>query len=412
MFGKLESPWNYIAMVLTFPVLFQKDLWKFAWGAQDEFWIMLCKRIFLLLPSLAIIFSCWLTIVCTISIIFRSERREFVQAIFVTWWDLGRAIFSFWGGIFKFILSCFGWLYGFVKITLIGIMLAIKDIAFLPIRLVADVSSGSFQKGIPWPAIFLMMMWTMIEALIFTFVMTPLVVDVMDGFSDGEFEGGMGLKIVLYLMFSLFVLGSYAVIHTLGDAIRRRDVPKIIMYGIVEVIVAVVESVLFYKEFVDALIPWFAQYAGDDFDLGIVGILSIAFFIWLGIRCMTWFLFAASAIPNLLAVIQRTGLEGYEKGRKITSGAAAKADLKEVFAQVNQAVEVFKTDMDWVEGKVDTVFSSFIIPPLQIVAASINFCTLLLSNRHLFELPFNSYKDLLDAKELVAQVRKNVHREK
>lgn len=411
MFGKLESPWNYIVMVLTFPLLFQKDLWKFAWGAQDELYIMLAKRVFLLLPSLAIIFSCWITIICTISIVFRAERREFVQAIFVTWWDLGRAIFSFWAGILKFVISLFGWLYAFIKVVLMGLVLSIKDIVFLPFRLIADVSSDSFKKGIPWPAIFLMMVWTLIEALIFTFVMTPLVVDVMDGFSDGEFEASIGLKVVLYLMFSLFVLGSYAVIHTLGEAFRQKDIPKIIMYTIVEMIVAIVETVLFYKEFVDALIPWFAQYAGDDFDLGIVGILSVAFFIWLGIRCMTWFLFGSSAIPNLLAVIQRTGLEGYEKGSKVSSGAAARADLKEIFAQVNQAIEVFKSDMDWLESKVDAVFSSFIIPPLQIVAASINFCTLLLSGRHLFELPFSSYKDLLKARELVAQVRKNVHKE-
>ena len=155
--------------------------------------------------------------------------------------------------------------------------------------------------GIPWPAIFLMLLWTFIEALIFTFVMTPLVVDVMDGIAEGDFEAGIGLKIVLYIMFSLFVLGSYAVIYTLGEAVKRKDVPKIILYTIVEIIVAVVETVLFYKEFVDALIPWFAQYAGDDFDLGIVGILSIAFFIWLGFRCMTWFLFGASAIPKSLS---------------------------------------------------------------------------------------------------------------
>ena len=105
-------------------------------------------------------------------------------------------------------------------------------------------------------------------------------------------------------------------------------------------------------------------------------------------------------------MIQRTGLDGYESGKKVSSVSAAKADLKDMFAQVNRAVEVFKEDIDWVHQKSDEVFSSFIIPPLQIIAASINFCTLLLSGRHLFELPFKSYQELLDAKELVAQVRK------
>ena len=48
-------------------------------------------------------------------------------------------------------------------------------------------------------------------------------------------------------MFSMFVLGSYAVIHTLGLAVAQRDIPKIILYIIVEIIVAVVETVLFYR---------------------------------------------------------------------------------------------------------------------------------------------------------------------
>ena len=251
-----------------------------------------------------------------------------------------------------------------------------------------------------------MMIWTFIEALIFTFVMTPLVVDILDGFTDGEFTGGLGLQIVLYLMFSMFVLGSYAVIHTLGEAVQKRDIPKVVMYTVVEIIVAVVETVLFYREFVDALVPWFAQYAGDDFDLGILGTLSIAFFIWLGFRCMTWFLFGATAIPTILAVIQRTGVEGYSGSKSVSS--AAKADMKEIFVHISTAIEQFKTDMNWVEEKGNYIFSSFIIPPLQILAACVNFVTLIISNSHLFELPFRSYNDILDAKDLINSARNSV----
>ncbi|SMF32807.1 hypothetical protein [Pseudobacteriovorax antillogorgiicola] len=406
MLDKLEGPWKYVGLAVSFPLLFQEPFLSFAWGAQDPLWLLSIKRGLILLPVLAIVASCWLTIACALTLVFRSERREFAQALFITWWDLGRSIFSYWGGIVKFFLNFFGWLYGFLKLVIIGLIMILKDLLFLPIRVFAEVSQGSFKAGIPWPAIFLMLVWTVIEALIFTFVMTPLVVDILDGFTEGDFEGGIGLQIVLYTMFSLFVLGSYAVIHTLGQAVERRDIPKVVMYVIVEVIVAVVETVLFYREFVDALIPWFAQYAGDDFDLGLIGTLSIAFFIWLGFRCMTWFLFGSTAIPTLLAVIQRTGVEGYE-GTKTMRGAA-KADAKEIFAYVNEVIEKFKTDMDWVEHKGNYIFSSFIIPPLQIIAGTVNFCTLLISSSHLFELPFRSYTDILDAKELISSARQSV----
>ena len=187
MIDKLEGPWKYVGLTLTFPLIFQGPFLEFAWGANDIIWITLAKRLFLLLPALAIIGSCWLTIACALTLVFRADRREFVQALFITWWDLGRAIFSFWAGIFKFTLNLGGWLYGFVKMVIIGLTMALKDLFLLPLRIVADVSHGSFRAGVPWPAIVLMVIWTLIEALIFTFVMRPLVIDVLDGFSDGGF---------------------------------------------------------------------------------------------------------------------------------------------------------------------------------------------------------------------------------
>lgn len=403
MLDKVDGPWKYVGLILTFPLLFQGPFLEFAWGAGDATELLFIKRLALLLPVLAIIGSCWLSIASGLTLVFRSDRGDFAQMLFVTWWDLGRAIIAYWAGIGKFFLTLAGWVYGFTKLVILGLTFALRDLFLLPIRVGLDVSSGSFKAGIPWPAIFLMVLWTLIEALIFTFVMTPLIVDVLDGFTDGDYTGGLGLQVVLYLMFSLFVLGSYAVIHTLSQAIETRDVPKVLSYVLVEVIVALVETVLFYREFVDALIPWFAQYAGDDFDLGLVGTLGIAFFIWLGFRCMTWFLFGASAIPTLLAIIQRTGVEGFDA--KATSGA--KAEIKEKMVLVNGVVEQFKEEMNWIEAKTNELISSFVVPPLQVVAATINFCMILVSSNHLFHLPFKSYKDILEARELIKATRNN-----
>lgn len=408
MLDKLDGPWKYLASVLMFPIFFQVPFLEFAWGQHDPFELALLKRILILLPTLAIVFCCWVTVLCVLTIIFRQDRREFASAIFVTWWDLGRAIFSFWGGIIRFILCLLGWIYGFVKMLGIGLLLVAKDLILLPLRIFTEVSSGSFRPGIPWPAIFMMIAWTLIEALIFTFVMTPLVVDVLDGFSDGQMTSSLGLQAILYAMFVIFVLGSYAVIHTLGEAIRERSVGKIITYTLVELIVALVESVLFYREFVDALVPWFAQHAGAGFQLGIFGTLTIAFFVWLGIRCMTWFLFGASAIPMMIALIQRTGVKEYETKKSTASSSAVSSDWKQMFPYVHAAFDRFKKEMDWVEEKGDAILSSFIVPPLQIIAASINFCTLVISSNHLFQLPFKSFKDLLDARELMVAARRNV----
>ncbi|MFC2139799.1 hypothetical protein ACFLR4_03975, partial [Bacteroidota bacterium] len=94
---------NLIFSILLFPLYFQDYFIVYAWGAGEEFWIMAGKRIFLLIPVLAIILGCWVTIACIISALFRRNRLGFVSALFITWWDLGKAIFSFWGGAFKFV---------------------------------------------------------------------------------------------------------------------------------------------------------------------------------------------------------------------------------------------------------------------------------------------------------------------
>jgi hypothetical protein len=83
-------------------MFFQEAFINFAWGAEDEFWIMLLKRLFLLLPAFAVILACWLTIACFLTVLVRHKRQAFVTSLFVTWWDLGKSIVTFWGGIFKF----------------------------------------------------------------------------------------------------------------------------------------------------------------------------------------------------------------------------------------------------------------------------------------------------------------------
>ncbi|HTR99130.1 MAG TPA: hypothetical protein VML00_05215, partial [Bacteroidota bacterium] len=99
---------RYIVSLLLFPTFFQWELLLFAWGASDPPWVMAAKRLFLLLPALAFIASCWLTVPAMLTVVVRSNRKDFITALFVTWWDLGKAILSFWGGIFRFVIVCIG----------------------------------------------------------------------------------------------------------------------------------------------------------------------------------------------------------------------------------------------------------------------------------------------------------------
>ena len=109
---------NAILSVLFFPLYFQGHFVGFVWGAADSTIIMLLKRLFLLLPALAFIGACWVTIAAMLTVVFRHNRQQFCVALVITWWDLGKATVAFWGGIFRFIFTfCYG-LVGFIKIII------------------------------------------------------------------------------------------------------------------------------------------------------------------------------------------------------------------------------------------------------------------------------------------------------
>ncbi len=402
MLSQFDGPTRTILAILFFPLFFQEAVFSFVWGSEDILSIALAKRFLLLLPAGAIVAACWLTIPCLLTIVIRHQRRQFITALLVTWYDLGRAIFSFWAGVIRFIWYVVGWLFGFLRLLVFGTWLAIQDIFLSPLRMAKDVSEDYFRPGVPWIAVVLLLFWSLLEAILFTFVTTPLVMDVLAGMAGLELQE-FAVQIPLFLMLYLFVLGSYAVLSSLGDAFKEKNTSKIIQIVIFEVFVLGFEVMFLYREFVDALVPWFAQHSGGEFRLGIIGTLSIAAFAWMGIRGMTWFLFAQTGTPTILAIIQRTGLNTKGSDKKSGKGEQAKR-----FAYIEAAIDYIKRDINWIHEKGDEMLGAFILPPLQIVAATINFFSLLFTSNHLFDLPFKKASDLIYARELISRTKENL----
>jgi len=82
MINDISGLLKLVLCILLFPTLFQEAFVLFACGASDPFWVMMSKRIFLLLPALAIILGCWLTVACTLTVVFRPNRQAFVTELF------------------------------------------------------------------------------------------------------------------------------------------------------------------------------------------------------------------------------------------------------------------------------------------------------------------------------------------
>lgn len=387
-----ESIFKLIFSILFFPTFFQKAFVVFAWGAGDYFWIMALKRIFLLLPVIAFIAGCWITITSLITLLFRPNRQNFFVALIITWWDLGKTIFSFWAGIVKFVFIFIHSILVLLKIAVLGIWSILQTILIFPFRFLGRLGRNFFGSSVPVIAIILTVLWCIIEASIFTYVTTPLVIDVFSNITGDQLRE-YAIQIPLFIFLFFIVLGSYAVLSTFLDTVKSKKISSIFGITVIEIIVLLVEVLFLYREFVDALIPWFAQYS-DNFNLGIIGTLAVACFVWFGIRSLSWFLFASYGTPTLLKIIQGKAI--------IDKNAAEPKPLTE--DKMTSFFEAIKKETEWAKQRGEEIISSIMLPPLQIIAATINFAILLITAKHLFELPFNSFDDITSSKSIISNI--------
>ena len=177
-------------------------------------------------------------------------------------------------------------------------------------------------------------------------------------------------------------MGSYAVLSNFTEAVKSRDVPSIVKISAVEFVAMMVEILFLYREFVASLAPWFSQYS-EGFVLGIFGTIMISTLAWLGVRGMSWFLFASHGIAAITAFIKR---DASQLGNIMPQGAAAGAPTQkfELSLQFSSAI---KQEMDWLKKKGEELMDAAILPGMQILGATVNFVTLALSSKHLFALP-------------------------
>jgi len=371
-----------------------KSALLFVWGAGDPLWLLATKRIFLLLPLGAAAVGYWASVLSLPSVVVRANRRNFVSLVLMTWWDLARAIFTFWGGVFRFLLRLAISLFGALQLLVVGLWAMIQELIVLPIRLIRSVGSNVMSPGVPWIAVVMTFCWCVFEAIIFTFVMTSLVIDTLSNLAGTQMTE-TGIRIPLFLFMLFIALGSYAVLSTWTEAVKSRDWGAIVKISVIEGVALFVEVVFLYREFVDALVPWFAQHASKNFDLGILGTLAIAGLTWLGVRSLSWFLFASAGTPTILAIIQ---------GRGVGTGSAAGGTRQDFHLFSDSFVDQLKKEFDWVGEEGERLLDAFLVPPMQLVAAALNFSTLLAAGRHLFDLPLQSVRDFKDARKLVKEL--------
>jgi hypothetical protein len=385
--------WQEILDLLLAPIAWvprmQEALLAF-FLSPDTRWMLAVKYVFLLLPALLAVGAIWITLLSMYTLPFRAARLRFVSLMLLAWWDAARSVWLYWVGVVRVAAVVIGWLVGLVTLVARLAFEAVRQLATLPFLLSARMTQRYVEPGVPWLAFVMLLAWCVLEATLFTYTMAPTVTGVLSELSGEQASRLTGGLLFVFLL--MLVMGSYACLQTLIDAVWTRDVKFLVQMVLIELLVMFFEVMFLYREFIDAVAPWIARDAGIR--LGFWATMALASLGWLGTRAMTWFLFAQYGTAPLLAFISRRPL----------GQAEAMATLATAVAPVwwRAATDDFKGELEWLYAKGDQLLEYLALPVLQLLAAGLNFGMMMVASRPAFPLPFKTLKEVTDTRDLMA----------
>jgi hypothetical protein len=348
----------------------------------DSFWGIVAKALLLLPPAAVLIAAVWGTMVSLYTIPFRLGRAgTLLTGLLMSWWDVGRMSWFYWAGIVRFLVMVVGWAWGLLKLGVQLVWGTMKGAVTSPL---AMLDATSRRPGVPWAAFFLLIIWSAIEATIFTFTLKPTMSELLADLTGYEVNAFL-LVLILWLFLWVLIAGSFACIQVLNDAIKARQVGQIVFMVLVEITVAMFEVLFLYRELVDAITPWLAQ---QGLQMGVVGTLLLAFFAWVGVRGMTWFLFGRFGAPAMLGLLGRQAF-GHEHGAGPAASTAAELDFW------RGPINALKSEREWFRKEGRELFELMSLPLLQLLAAGFNFGFVIFTGRAHFTLPFRSLEEVL-----------------
>jgi len=393
--GLPADQWQEILRIVLIPVSWilpmQRAILDFFLDSPSV-WIAVAKYVFLLFPLLLWIGVIWCNQLSLYTIPFRSKRINFIQTLLLAWWDALRALWLFWVGLFQLVVVLVGWIFSIARLIVRFIVEVIRQLLTAPFKVTSRVSRSFFRPGVPWVAFLVLVFWCMLEAAIFTYVLFPTISEVLMDLIGSERLSPLTTPL-LYIFLLIIIMGSFAALQALADAIRKRKAKVVIQMVVVELIVMGFEVMFLYRELVDAITPWITQQTGVR--MGITFTLTLASMGWIAIRGMTWFLFGQFGVVPLLAFISRRPVQTAEGQVEITP------EVSEPTKWWQKPLQEFKNEIDWLHKKFTELLDFFTLPILQVLAAILNFCMILLTARPIFNLPFKSLKDVMDTRELL-----------
>ena len=349
-------------------------------------WVAAVKYVLFLFPAALGLAAIWCTQLSIYTIPFRSGRLLFVSALLLTWWDAARAVWLYWMGLVRLVTVVAGWLIvlaGFVMRTVIH---AVRHLISMPFLMNGRLSERYFQPGVPWIAFGGLLLWSCLEAVVLVHVLFPPITEILTDLAETQaFMPFVGP--IFFVSLFILILGSFACAQRLADALRTRE-PKLVgqMLG-VELSVAFFEIMFLYREVVVTFTPWFAERPAM--------IIATAAGGWIGVRALTWFLFGQYGTATLLAFISRRPIATPES-RAAFSAASVAAP-----AWWEGPLRDYKNEIEWLHAKSERLLEYLALPVLHVAAAAVNFGTVLIASRPVFQLPFKHLEEIPETRAIL-----------
>ncbi|HEU5194344.1 MAG TPA: hypothetical protein VFW70_06350 [Methylomirabilota bacterium] len=390
----LPERWRELVEALIAPIAWvprmQDVLLAFFFGPSEP-WMMAVKYVFLLFPALLGVGAIWVTLLSLYTLPFRAGRVRFVSMMLLAWWDAARSVWLYWVGVVRVAAVAAGWLVSLGALIVRLAVDAARHLAALPFALSGRMTRY-FQPGVPWIAFVMLLAWCVLEATVFSHTMMPTVSGVLSELSGGPVSRFTGAVLFAFLL--MLVMGSFACLQTLSEAVRLRDLKFLAQIVVIELLVMFFEVMFLYREFIDAVSPWIARDAGIR--MGFWATMATASAGWLGVRAMTWFLFAQYGTTPLLAFIARRPLVEPDVA------ALAAAVMTPAAPWWQRAHDDFRRELEWVHARGEQLMEYLALPVLQLLAAGLNFAMMIVASRPAFQLPFHTLKEVTDTRDILA----------
>lgn len=361
---------------------------NFAWYGDTSFEITF-KRIAILLPMFLLIVGVWTTMTSLYTLPFRARRSRYLTTLSITWWDTLRSIWLYWAGMIRLGVVVMGWTWELLRLGVRMSAAGLKGILRSPLTALDWGTRNYFKPGVPWVAFLALMLWCAVEAVIFMYTLSPTLNEVLAGITGFD-PNPYVMAPILWIFLYLLILGSFACIQVLSEAIRNRRIAEIIQMSFVELFVMFFEVLFLYRELIDAVTPWIAQTTSESVRLGLVSTLLLASFGWIGVRGMTWFLFGRFGTPAVLSILARDTIRRDEPIVAAPIQASPMASWQE-------AVNTLKSEIDWFKKEAKHAFELLTLPVLQLLAAAVNAVVVVVLGRPMFTLPFKNLHQALAA---------------